>query len=145
MNEELVANIVSFDEDEAMAVFAFNADEGQSSRYLVLQYPLQTDEQDRRLRLDGVYIERDDQAFGCHHGVESIRRYGDRIEIGLTAEGKRRLKVERMVVVPMSWSETIDQGLARFAELSRGEYDVQVHEDVTVCHAQSIPVGRDRL
>lgn len=80
MNEELVANIVSFDEDEAMAVFAFGANEGQSARHLMLQYPLQTDEQDRHLRLDGVYIERGDQALGCHHGAESIRRQGDRIE-----------------------------------------------------------------
>jgi hypothetical protein len=39
-------------------------------------------------------------------------------------EGKRRLKVERIVIVPVPWSPTIDQGLARFAELSRGEDDV---------------------
>ena len=123
---ELVANIVSFEEDEAMVVFAFGADEGQSAEYLMLQYPLQTDEQDMRLHLDGLYIERDDQAFGCYGGVESIRRIGDRIEIDLTAEGRRRLKVERMVIVPVHWSPTIDQGLARLAELSRGEYDVQI-------------------
>jgi Immunity protein 10 len=90
----------------------------------MLQFPLQTDEQDRRLRLDGLYIERDDQAFGCHHGVALIRRNGDRIEIDLNTEGKRRLKVDRIVIVPVPWSPTIDQGLARFAELSRGEYDV---------------------
>ena len=125
MNDDLVANIVSFEEDEAIAVFAFCADEGQSAQYLMLQYPLQTDEQDMRLRLDGLYIERDDQAFGCYRGVESIQRIGDRIEIDLTAEGKRRLKVERMVIVPAHWSPTIDHGLARLAELSRGEYDVQ--------------------
>jgi len=123
-NDELVANIVSFDEDDAVAVLAFCAEGGQSSQYLVLQFPLQTDEQDRRLRLDGLYIERDDQAFGCHHGVALIRRNGDRIEIDLNTEGKRRLKVDRIVIVPVPWSPTIDQGLARFAELSRGEYDV---------------------
>lgn len=123
---ELVASIVSFEEDEAMVVFAFGADEGQSAEYLMLQYPLQTDEQDMRLHLDGLYIERDHQAFGCYGGVESIRRIGDRIEIDLTAEGRRRLKVERMVIVPVHWSPTIDQGLARLAELSRGEYDVQI-------------------
>jgi hypothetical protein len=126
MNEELVANIVSFEEDDAMAVFAFCADKGQSPEYLMLQYPLQTDEQDRRLRLDGLYIERDDQAFGCYRGVESIRRIGDRIEIDLNVEGQRRLKVKRMVIVPVHWSPTIDRGLARLAELSCGEYDVQV-------------------
>ena len=123
---ELVASIVSFEEDEAMVVFAFGADEGQSAEYLMLQYPLQTDEQDMRLHLDGLYIERDDQAFGCYGGVESIRRIGDRIEIDLTAKGRRRLKVERMVIVPVHWSPTIDQGLARLAELSRGEYDVRI-------------------
>ncbi|MEW6759885.1 MAG: hypothetical protein AB1437_03605 [Pseudomonadota bacterium] len=73
-----------------------------------------------------LYIELNDQAFGCYHGVESIRRIGDRIEIGLNTVGKRRLKLERIVVVPAHWSPTIDQGLARIAELSRGDCDVQV-------------------
>jgi hypothetical protein len=126
MNEELVANIVSFEEDDAVVALAFSTEVDTTLQYLILQYPLQTDEQDRRPRLDGLYIERDDQAFGCYHGVESIRRNGDRIEIDLNAEGKRRLKVERMVIIPVFWSQTIDQGLARFAELSRGEYDVYV-------------------
>lgn len=108
-----------------MAVFAFCADEEKSAEYLMLQYPLHTDEQDRRLGLDGLYIERDDQAFGCYHGVESIRRIGNRIEIDLTAQGKQRLKLERMVIVPIYWSATIDQGLARLAELSNGEYSVK--------------------
>lgn len=125
MNKELVANRVSFDEDDIIAVFAFFADERQPVEYVMLQYPLQTDEQDRRLGLDGLYIERDDQAFGCYRGVESIQRIGDRIEIGLNAEGKRRLKVERIVIAPAYWSSTIDRGLARLAQLSNGEYDVQ--------------------
>lgn len=126
MNERLVARIVSFDEDEVMAVFAFFADEGESADYLMLQYPLETDEQDRHLRLDGLYIERNDQAFGCYRGVESIKRIGDRIEIDLNAKGKRQLKVERMVIVPVHWSPLIDQGLARLTELSCGEFKVQV-------------------
>ena len=126
MNDELLANIVSFEEDDAMVTLAFSANEGESAEYLMLQYPLQTDEQDRRLRLDGLYIERNDQGFGCYQGVKSIRRIGDRIEIDLGAEGQRRLKVERLVIAPAHWSPTIDQGLARLAELSRGEYDVKI-------------------
>ena len=92
----------------------------------MLQYPLQTDVQDRRLGPDGLYIERDDQAFGCYRGVRSIRKICDRIEIDLNAEGKRWLKVERMVIVPVHWNSTIDRGLARLTDLSDGEYDVQV-------------------
>lgn len=126
MNDILVANIVSFDEDEAMAVLAFSADEGQSPAYLMLQYPLDTTEQEEHLGLDGLYIERNDQALGCYRGVESIRRIGDRIEIGLNAQGRRRLQVERVVVVPVHWSPTIDQGLARLAELACGEFVVQL-------------------
>jgi hypothetical protein len=121
-----LANTVSFEEDDATVVLAFSAGEDEATSYLMLQNPLQTDEQDRRLRLDGLYIERDDQAFGCYRGVESVRRIGDRIEIDLTAEGKRRLHVEQLVIAPTHWSPMIDQGLARLAELSRGEYDVQV-------------------
>ncbi len=126
MNHELMASIVSFEEDDARVVFAFSADEGETAEYLVFQYPLQIDEQDRRLRLDGLYIERNDQQFGCYHGVDSIRRIGDHIEIDLNVEGKRRLKVERLVITPVHWSPMIDQGLSRLAELSCGEYDVKV-------------------
>ena len=126
MNEELAANIVSFEEDHVMAIFTFCANKGQSAEYPILQHPLQTDEQDRRLRLDGQYFERDDQEFWCYRGVEPIRKIGDRIEIGQNAGRQRRLKAARMVIVPVHWSPEIDQGLARLAELSRGEYEVEV-------------------
>lgn len=126
MSDAFLANTVSFEEDDATVVLAFSAGEDEATSYLMLQYPLQTDEQDRRLGLDGLYIECDDQAFGCYRGVESVRRIGDRIEIDLTAEGKRRLHVEQLVIAPAQWSPTIDQGLARLDELSRGEYVVQV-------------------
>jgi hypothetical protein len=125
MNHELLASIVSFEEDDAMVVFAFSANESGAAEYLMLQYPLQIDEQDRRLRLDGLYIERNDQGLGCYHGVESIWRVDNRIEICLNAEGKRRLKIEQMVITPIQWSSAIDQGLSRLAELSRGEYNVK--------------------
>lgn len=126
MNDELLANIVSFEEDDALVVFAFSAHEGEGAEYLMFQCPLQMDEHETCLRLDGLYIERNDQRFGCYHGVESIRRIGNRIEINLNAEGKRRLKVDRMVIAPVQWSPTVDKGLARLAELSRGEYSVEV-------------------
>jgi len=126
MNGEFLAKTASFEEDDAAVILAFSSSEDGAANYVMLQYPLQTDEQDRHLRLDGLYIELDDQAFGCYHGVDSIRRVGYRIEIDLTSEGKRSLRVERLVIVPVHWSSTIEQGLARLAELSRGEYDIQV-------------------
>ena len=109
MTEKLVANIVSFEEDDALVTLAFAANEEQDSPYVMLQYPLQTDEQDRRLRLDSLYIERNDQAFGCYRGVASISRIGDRIEIALNVEGKRRLQAEQIVIAPVNWSPAIDQ------------------------------------
>jgi hypothetical protein len=126
MNYELLANIVSFEEDEEMLVFAFFATEGESAKYMMFQYPLQPDEQNRDLHLDGLYIERDNQAFGCYRGVKSIRRLDDRIEIDLNDEGKQRLKVEHIVIAPAHWNPVIDQRLARLAELSGGEYDVEI-------------------
>jgi hypothetical protein len=125
MNEEFLAKTASFEEDDAAMVLVFSSSEDGAANYLMLQYPLQTDEQDRHLCLDDLYIELDDQTFGCYHGVDSIRRIGDRIEIELTSEGKRRLHRERLVIAPVHWSPIIDQGLARLAELSRGEYDVE--------------------
>ena len=125
MDYELVANIVSLDEDGEMLVLAFSANDGATEKYFMLQYPLQTGEQDRDLGLGGLYIERDDQLFGCHRGVASIRTNGSNVEVNLNDKGKRRLKVDRVVIAPTHWSPTIDQGLARLAELSSGEYVVE--------------------
>ncbi|WP_323144994.1 Imm10 family immunity protein [Massilia phyllosphaerae] len=125
MDYELLASVVSFEENEETLTFAFSADEGGSAKYLMFQYPLQADEQDRNLELDGLYIERDDQVFGCYHGVKSIRTIDDRIEIELSDTGKRRLQVERMVVIPALWDTPIERGLLRLAELSGGKYEVE--------------------
>ena len=88
------------------------------------EVPLKPEEQDRRLGLDGLYIECDDQLKGCYRGVESIRRVKDRIEIVLTEKGKQRLKVRQVSITPVPWSPIISDGLARLAELSGGEYNV---------------------
>jgi hypothetical protein len=125
MTQELVANRVSFDEDDDMAVFAFCGEEDKSAKYLMLQYPLQTDEQDRRLGLDGLYIERNAQAFGYYRGVQSLRRIGDRIEIDLSAEGKRRLKSEADSHCSCVLELYNRPRTCRLAELSDGEHDVQ--------------------
>lgn len=83
MNGELGANKVSLGGNDAKAVFALRADQGQSADYLCFSIPLQTEGRDKRLGLYGLYMERDNQAFGCYRGVESVRSVGGRIEIDL--------------------------------------------------------------
>ena len=126
MDYVLLTGVVWFEENKETLTFAFSADEEGSAKYLMFQYSLQTDEQDRNHQLDGLYIERDEQVFGCYHGVKSIRTIDDRIEIELSDTGKRRLQVERMVIIAAHWDTAIDQGLLRLAELSGGEYEVEV-------------------
>ena len=124
MSYELLAKFASLDEDEECLSFAFSADEFGAGKYVMFQHLLKPEEQDRRLGLDGLYIERDDQLKGCYRGVESIKRVKDRIEIVLTEEGKQRLKVQQVSITPVPWSPIISDGLARLAELSGGEYNV---------------------
>lgn len=126
MTYELLAKLASFEEDEESLVFAFSADALGTGKYVMLQYPLQLEEQDRILCLHGLYIECDDQVTGCYRGVESIRKIGDHITIGLTEKGKQALKVQQMVITPVPWSPEISHGLARLAELSCGEYEVEL-------------------
>lgn len=125
VNYELLANFASLEEDEGSLVLAFSADELGTGKYLILQYPLQPEEQDRRLHQDGLYIECDDQIKGCYRGVESIRRTEDRLTIGLTEKGKQALGVQQVLITPVPWSPAISRGLARLAELSRGEFGVE--------------------
>ena len=84
MNGNLGANKVSPEENNATAVFALRANQGQSADYLMLQHRLQTEWRDKRLGLYGLYFERDNQAFGCYRGLESVRSTGGRIEIDLS-------------------------------------------------------------
>jgi len=126
MNYELEASFASLEENGESLVLAFAADESGAGKYVMLQFPLRAEEQDRRLGMDGLYVECDDQSRGCYLGVESIRRAGDRIEIGLTEKGKQSLKVQHVCIIPMSWGPTITQGLARLDALSNGEYNVQL-------------------
>jgi len=100
MNYELAADIISCDDADETLVFAFSANGSEPARYVVFQYPLQTDEQDSHLGLDGLYIERDDQVFGCYNGVKSITKLGDRIAIDLNDEGQRHLRVKRLLIAP---------------------------------------------
>lgn len=124
MHFELTAGAASVEEDEDTFVLAFADDAENPSTYLMLQYPLDVDEQDVRLGLDGLYIERDDQSLGCYRGVSAIRRTGERIEIALTDSGRGRLEAERITVTAVPWQPVIDHGLARLAELARGEVTV---------------------
>jgi hypothetical protein len=125
MNYELPAKFASLEEDEESLVFAFSADEFGDGKYVMFQYPLRPEKQDSRLGQDGLYIECDDQLKGCYLGVESIRRVENHIEIDLTEEGKQRLKVQRVFITPVPWPPMISDGLARLAELSGGEYNVE--------------------
>ena len=125
MNYELAADTISCDDAGEMLFFAFSADGSDPAKYVMFQCPLRTDEQDSHLGLNGLYIERDDQVFGCYNGVKSITKLGDRIEIDLNDEGQRHLRVKRLLIAPVNWSPMIDQGFARLAELSRGQYFVE--------------------
>jgi hypothetical protein len=124
MNYELAARLISVQEDEDGFVLAFADDESEKAQYLMLQYSLCPDDQDMRLGLNGLYIERDHQGQGCYRGVSEIRRFDRRIEIYLTESGKQHLRTQHIVITPLPWQSMLDQGLARLAELSRGEYDV---------------------
>lgn len=121
MHIELTARVASVEEDEDTFVLAFADDAENPATYLMLQYPLDVDEQDVRLGLDGLYIERDDQSMGCYRGVSAVRRAGEHIEIVLTDSGRRRLQAERITVTVVPWQPALDDGLARLAELTRGE------------------------
>lgn len=124
MNFELVAKSISLHEEEGALVFAFSDDDHGFDSYLMLQHPLFPQEQDIQLGLGGLYIERDDQKYGCHGGVRAIKRIDNRIEIHLTARGMQKLHTDKIIITPTPWTPVIDQGLSRFEDLAQGEYDV---------------------
>jgi hypothetical protein len=124
MSYELAARLADFQEDDEVLVLTFADDASEAEHYVMLQYPLNPDEQDVHLRQDGLYIERDDRRNSCYLGIRAIRRVGGRIEIYLTKTGQQHLQTQHIIITPLPWRSSIDQGLARLAELARGEYDV---------------------
>lgn len=126
MNFELSAKSISLCEDEENLVFAFGDDDPGVARYLMLQHALSHQEPDTQLALDGLYIERDDQKYGCYVGVQAIRRIDNRIEIELTQRGIQKLCVDNIIITPIPWIPIIDQGLSRLEALSQGKYAVHL-------------------
>ncbi|MCD2516251.1 hypothetical protein LQ564_07965 [Massilia sp. G4R7] len=124
MNYELFATFVSLEENDGNLVFAFSDDECGAGKYVMFQCSTMSGEGDFPLDADGLYIECDDQSTACYRGVASIRRVGERMEIDLTEQGRQHLGVEQILIMPLPWTATISDGLARLADLSRGDYTV---------------------
>lgn len=124
MSYELLARFTSFQEDEEALVFSLADDELAATKYVTLQRSSHPQKQDVEQQLDGLYIERDDQQYGCYLGVQEIRRDGNRIEIHLTDHGKRMLDLAGIVIIALPSQPVVDQALVRLAELSGGEYVV---------------------
>src|SRR5262249_16024561 len=49
------------------------------------------DEQDIKLRMDTIYLERFDQAYSCYHGAQSIDVTSTGVELKLNAHGRKSL------------------------------------------------------
>jgi hypothetical protein len=62
----------------------------------------EVDPQDRRLGMDGIYLEADDQSRGGYHGADRIVVSDDAVAIELNANGRKALALRDSV--RLAWS-----------------------------------------
>jgi hypothetical protein len=77
-------------DDNGCLTVGFRAADDQ---YFLLSRCIHPTEQDRRLSLDGVHIELNDQGFSCYDGIGAVSVMPTRIRFDLSEEGARSLKV----------------------------------------------------
>jgi hypothetical protein len=95
---KLVAAEVCFhpDDENHCATVGFRATD---NAYLLLTRSLEPDEQDRRLRLDGVHVELTDQGYSCYDGIGAVTLFPAMIRFDLNENGRRNLQQDHVEVV----------------------------------------------
>ncbi len=113
---------VSVVDDEACTVVTFADHPEMPSRWVMIQRALSYDEQDRRLGMDGIYLEVEDQSRSVYRGIEAMRFEPDYIEIRLGAEAVQQLAVEGEIVLRLN-AQAVDttEALEKLREFARAE------------------------
>ncbi len=78
----------SADEDDYSQVW-LGTEQSETLDYLTFQRAHEFDEQDIRLGLDGVYVERNDQGFSGYRGMRNVVLFRDRLHIDFDERGTR--------------------------------------------------------
>jgi hypothetical protein len=81
------AACVSVENTDSYLQVGFADREFETAEYLMLQRAQKVDEQDKRLGLAGVYVERNDQAISMYGGIERFELLPGRVRVLFDEQG----------------------------------------------------------
>jgi len=87
MTPSFHASSVSIEDKDEYLLIGLVDDEFAAGDYLMLQRAYEFDEQDRRLGMDNVYIERNDQGYSSYGGIERFELFPSRVQVRFDSRG----------------------------------------------------------
>jgi hypothetical protein len=81
------ASCISIDDTADCLQIGFADHAHGTADYLLLQRAHEVDDQDKRLGMDDVYVERNDQSFSVYGGIAQFELLGDRVRIVFDQKG----------------------------------------------------------
>jgi hypothetical protein len=93
------AGFVSIEDKGEYLLIGLVDDEVAVGDYLTLQRAHEFDEQDLRLGMDKVYIERNEQGYSCYGGIESFELSSRAVRVRFDAQGSERMGGTRQMEV----------------------------------------------
>lgn len=96
------ANCVSVNYEDDYLLVGFADDKFDTKEYLMLQRAYKFDEQDVRLGMDDVYIERNGQGWSTYGGILKFELDCDRVSVLLDENSSNKMSNERQIEVTFS-------------------------------------------
>ncbi|HEX8954919.1 MAG TPA: Imm10 family immunity protein [Burkholderiaceae bacterium] len=123
MDYDLEARHVHIEDDGEILTMGFSDDQFAPRKYVLLQKALKPDEQERKLGLDKIHIEVQDQGRSGYGGVSSIRYSPSRLLIELSEAARKCLDISGniRIVLPNDTGAVGDMPVALF-RASNGEF-----------------------
>lgn len=97
--KEISARHVTVEENGDTLTIGFADDAINPTSYLLLQRTLKASEQDKKLGLDKIYVECDDQLHSAYGGVKEVSLYPSKIVVSFSDRFPNALGGERNITV----------------------------------------------
>ncbi|WKJ90894.1 Imm10 family immunity protein [Methylomonas montana] len=96
------ANFVFSSDDGDITMVAFSNDEFEPSQFVMLQQSNKYDDQDKKMGMDKIYIQVEDQSRSHYGGITKIVMMESLLVIGLEESAQARLQIEGSIEITMN-------------------------------------------
>ncbi|MBM4262843.1 MAG: hypothetical protein FJ145_15615 [Deltaproteobacteria bacterium] len=118
---DFIANVANFSVDDSALTVAFADDREDPQDYVILSVAAQESEQDRKLGLEGVYLELCAEGRGGYKLIESIITENNKVQIQLdpSLAKKNDLPLEILITVKPAITTEVYAGISEIVRRLR--------------------------